>query len=168
MNPFRFGLLIAMAASVCTASAQSGNDRVLKARSACLSNTGQPWHQGDDYRRERIVEDVGTGMAWLVVRNVLHPSSPDRMFPVSCDGFERPRRRNVRKLANLIIHAGDSVIVTDQSLVLYARFQAVALGAAQAAEPVKVRLKIGGQVLQAIATSPGRARLITDAADVHR
>jgi flagella basal body P-ring formation protein FlgA len=58
-----------------------------------------------------------------------------------------------------VIHAGDRVIVEENSPVVEARLEAVALGPAALGSALEVRLKIGGLVVRAIARGPGRAAL---------
>jgi len=56
-----------------------------------------------------------------------------------------------------VIHTGDEVTVEEHSAVIDARLQAVALGSAAAGSELRVRLRIGGKVVDALALKPGRA-----------
>jgi flagella basal body P-ring formation protein FlgA len=58
-----------------------------------------------------------------------------------------------------VIRAGDRLIVEENTAVVEARLEAVALGAAAPGSTFNVRLRIGGRVLRAVALGPGRAAL---------
>ncbi|MGD0628358.1 MAG: hypothetical protein ABR987_03350 [Terracidiphilus sp.] len=58
-----------------------------------------------------------------------------------------------------IIHAGDHVIVEENTAVVEARLEATAMSPAQAGSPLNVRLTMGGKVLRVLAAAPGRAVL---------
>ncbi|HEY1578179.1 MAG TPA: flagella basal body P-ring formation protein FlgA [Terracidiphilus sp.] len=80
---------------------------------------------------------------------------------------ERQGKQESRRSSQPIIHAGDSVIVIEETPSLDASYEGVALSAAQSGEPVNIRLKIGGRALQAVATARGRARLVAKAIEAH-
>jgi predicted secreted protein len=56
-----------------------------------------------------------------------------------------------------VIHTGDLLVVEENTAVVEARLEAVALGPAWAGSSFDVRLKIGGKVVRAIALASGRA-----------
>jgi hypothetical protein len=56
-----------------------------------------------------------------------------------------------------VIHAGDRLIVEENTRLVEARLAAVAMGPAIAGAPLDVRLTIGGKVMRAVALAPGRA-----------
>jgi hypothetical protein len=58
-----------------------------------------------------------------------------------------------------VLRAGDSLIVEEHTAILDAQWEAVALNPAAAGSVLQVRLKIGGKIVIAIATGPGRAEL---------
>jgi hypothetical protein len=68
----------------------------------------------------------------------------------------------LQKLPIPVIHAGDTVILTEHTSVADAELEATALSAAGVGEALTVRLKIGGR-LGAIATAPGRASILAGA-----
>jgi hypothetical protein len=75
----------------------------------------------------------------------LRPSAP---------GVEPPR---------LVIHAGDRLIVEENTAVVESRLEAVALGPAVVGSPLDARLKVGGKVVRAVALGRGRAAFLAEA-----
>jgi flagella basal body P-ring formation protein FlgA len=61
-----------------------------------------------------------------------------------------------------VIHSGDRVRLEEHSPVVDAVFESVALGNAVAGHSVQVRLRIGGRVVRAVATAPGRAVIVAE------
>ena len=55
-----------------------------------------------------------------------------------------------------VIRAGDRLILEETTPTVEARFEAVALGPARLGVPLKVRLMLGGQVIDAVALGSGR------------
>ena len=58
-----------------------------------------------------------------------------------------------------VIHAGERLIVVENTPLIEARLEAVALSPAAVGSPLDVRLSIGGKVIQAVALAPGRAQI---------
>jgi predicted secreted protein len=56
-----------------------------------------------------------------------------------------------------VIHTGDALILEENTALVEARLEAVALGPAVSGLAFNVRLKIGGNVVRAVALGPGRA-----------
>jgi hypothetical protein len=56
-----------------------------------------------------------------------------------------------------VIRAGDRLIVEQDTAVIEARLEAIALGAAAVGSSLNVRLRIGGKLLRVVAQAPGRA-----------
>jgi hypothetical protein len=56
-----------------------------------------------------------------------------------------------------VIHAGDALIIEENSALVEARLEAVALGPAESGWAFNARLKIGGNVVRVVALGPGRA-----------
>jgi hypothetical protein len=56
-----------------------------------------------------------------------------------------------------VIHTADRLIVQEDTALVVARLEAVALGPALSGSSLKVRLLIGGSVVRAVALGPGRA-----------
>ncbi len=73
----------------------------------------------------------------------------------ACDPANEARLRPV-------IRAGDRLIVEEHTAVVDAALEAVRLNPAALGSTFKVRLKIGGKVLRAVALGPGRAALAAE------
>jgi flagella basal body P-ring formation protein FlgA len=58
-----------------------------------------------------------------------------------------------------IIRGGDRLVVEQNTAVIEARLEAVALGPARRGATFQARLKIGGKVVRVVALAPGRAEL---------
>lgn len=114
----------------------------------------------------RRIDDPGTGRHWLLERDPAHPGGPGRLIAISRQ--EAVSGRNARALTAApspfqpVIRAGDRLIVTQETAVVSARLEAVALEPAGAGREFKVRLKFGGKVLEAVALGSGRAALLGD------
>jgi hypothetical protein len=116
----------------------------------------------------REIDDPGTGDRWLLERDPEHPGGPGRLV-LTGSGESRPRtgeRWNAgpetapgadRTVPLPVIHAGDHLIVEENTAVVEARLEAVALGTAVSGADLNVRLEIGGKVVRAVALGPGRA-----------
>lgn len=61
------------------------------------------------------------------------------------------------------IHPGERLIVEENTSVVEARLEAVALGPAAIGAPFDARLAIGGRVVRVVALGAGRARIQTKA-----
>lgn len=119
----------------------------------------------------RAIDDPSTGNYWLLERDPRHPAGPGRLVlaPAAAVGA-RPFRQSeaARKAGELqrpeavvrmtqVIHAGDRLVVEENTPVVTARLEAVALGPAVAGAVFEVRLQIGGRAVRAVALGPGRA-----------
>jgi hypothetical protein len=113
----------------------------------------------------RLIRDLHTGARWLLERNAGNPAGPGRMVLLnSQDGalFEsaiakRSAPRMSPEVQYPVIRSGDRLVVEENSALVEARLEAVALGPAAEGAEFKVRLEIGGKVVQAVALGPGRA-----------
>lgn len=118
----------------------------------------------------REIDDPHSGARWLLLRNRNHPGGPGRMVPAA--GFRKEaqpdRQAEVSSFTapafdpqthRPVIHAGDRLIVEQDTAVIEARMEAVALGAAAIGSSLNVRLRIGGKLLRVVALAPGRAAL---------
>ena len=107
----------------------------------------------------REIDDPHTGERWLLMSDSTHPGGPGRMVPVvemrSRTLLNEPLGAPLRP----VIHAGDRLIVEENTPMAEARLEATALGPAAIGSPFEVRLKIGGKVLRAVALAPGRAAI---------
>jgi hypothetical protein len=105
----------------------------------------------------REIDDPHTGARWLLMLDPTHPGGPGRLLLVG--GFRpeyRPSQPGVEP-PRPVIRAGDRLIVEENTAVVEARLEAVALGPAVIGSPLDARLKIGGNVVRVVALAPGRA-----------
>ncbi len=107
----------------------------------------------------REIDDPRNGDRWLLMRDDRHPAGPGVLLLVSAVRAPATQFRPEPAPQPPIIHAGDHVIVEENTTVADARLEAVAMGPASAGSPFNVRLSIGGRVVRAIAAGPGRAVL---------
>jgi hypothetical protein len=125
----------------------------------------------------REVDDPTTGNRWLLERSSQIPGGPGRMVLFEqgkVSSLERgssvPRPGGVGKqdgtrkavAPSLLICAGQRLIVEEHKPLLDATLEAIALSGASQGESLRVRLLIGGRVVNAVATGPGHALLATD------
>jgi hypothetical protein len=119
----------------------------------------------------REIHDPATGDRWLLKRDDQHPDRPGRMVLVAPEKLSpAPARAFLGEVSEkrgsgspvAMIHAGDYLIVEEHTSLLDAVFEAVALTPARAGGTFRVRLSIGGRVVNAVAVAPGRALLSYD------
>ncbi len=111
----------------------------------------------------KVIDDPSLGDRWLLTRDPDHPGGPGRLL-LSSDSQSGARQNRMAGVpgadsarTDLVIHAGDRLVVEENTAVAEARLEAVALGPAWAGSSLNVRLKIGGKVVRAVALAPGRA-----------
>jgi hypothetical protein len=118
----------------------------------------------------REIDDPFNGARWLLVRDEETPAGPRRLLLVESG---RNSLRQLKAVGTLVhgapgvepalfrpvIRAGDRLVVEENTAVVEARLEAVALGPAAVGSPLEVRLRIGGRVVRAVALAPGRAAL---------
>ena len=119
----------------------------------------------------REIDDPATGARWLLERDSRHPGGPWRMMLVAQRHASPPTAKasvkNARKgfetrTSVAMIHAGDHLIVEEHTRLLDAVLEATSLARAREGESFRVRLSIGGRVVNAVAIAPGRAMLSRD------
>ena len=103
----------------------------------------------------RQIPDPHTGRQWLLVPNEENPAGPARLVSVPGQGTV-PRDG---RISAFVIHPGDKIVVEEHSAAVDAYLEATALEAAPVGGRLKVRLKIGGKVVKAVALRPGRAEV---------
>jgi hypothetical protein len=111
----------------------------------------------------REIDDPSNGDRWLLVRDPERPGAPGRLILPSA----QPGSAAQSALAGLaspvpVIHTGDRLTVEQNTSLVRARLEAVALSAALLGSPLKVRLVPGGAVMLAVALGPGRAAFAPD------
>jgi hypothetical protein len=126
----------------------------------------------------REIDDPHTGARWLLTRDSLHPGGPGRMVLIgeprgqapnvglgelrigTQNGLAQGEQRRVQ--AQPAIRAGDHLIVEQDTAVVEARLEAVALNSAAVGSQFNARLALGGRVVRAVALAPGRAALLAE------
>jgi hypothetical protein len=136
----------------------------------CLKDSGSPTDLSIDSswcRVIRAIEDPATRQHWLLVRDLRRPGAPALLVKMPANFSTSGDRRSKPQTADLpVIRQGDRLVVSEKTAVSEGRFDATALTAAAAGEPLTVRLKLGGAILHALATAPGRAMLVTGRSEV--
>lgn len=115
-------------------------------------------------REFREIEDLHTGIRWLILHDIAHPAGPGRMIPAAAgvpaglipSGTTRAENQGRPKP---VIHGGDRVVVEDRTATAEAYLEGIALGPAAVQTSLHVRLRIGGKVVKAMALAPGRVAL---------
>jgi hypothetical protein len=111
----------------------------------------------------REINDPQTGRRWLLMRDPSSSGGPGRL--VSVQEFSQGAHSSESAPAPLlvcerastpVIHAGEHVILEENTALVNARLEAVALGPAQNGSQLSVRLVLGGHVVRALALGPGR------------
>jgi hypothetical protein len=114
----------------------------------------------------REIDDPHSGARWLLMRDRNHPAGPGRLVLVAAPGRHAGPGVPVGTLFTTstvlipprpVIRAGDRLVVEENTAVIEARLEAVALGPATLGSTFDVRLKMGGKVARAVALAPGRA-----------
>ncbi len=119
-------------------------------------------------RQIRSIEDPNLGQRWLLLRDPDHPGGPGRLLQVAAasSGVQPGRPANPTASAaprpqpaalRPIIHAGDRLVLEENSAVAVVRLEAVALESAPVGSAFRARLKIGGKAVHAVALATGRA-----------
>ena len=112
----------------------------------------------------REIDDPSLGQRWLLYRDPRHPAGPGRLVAVGAAALGRPEAassagQGPAAAPRPVIRAGDRVVLEENTPVVEARLQAIALLPAFAGSPLKVRLLLGGKTVPAIAIAPGRVAL---------
>ncbi len=159
-------VMMAMAASVTHAQVLRVTDpgpRVLISSRSPSSNYPAP--AGDIVQE---IDDPRNGDRWLLMEDDSHPGGPGRLVLVaSRDGSvnwsQSGKIRDTSQTATgadaapPVIRAGDRVVVEENTAVVEAHLEAVAMGPAWAGYAFNARLSIGGRIVRAVAAGPGRA-----------
>jgi hypothetical protein len=111
----------------------------------------------------REIDDPHNGDRWLLIRDESHPAGPGLLKLVSVVGGGRMGPSLARQTTPAadtpppVIRAGDRVVVEENTAVVEAHLDAVAMGPACAGSVFNVRLSIGGRVVRVVASGRGRA-----------
>ncbi len=111
----------------------------------------------------REIDDPATGARWLLERYGTRPGGPGRLVMVWPGGIAAARSGTASAApAENTIRPGDRILLVAHTAVMDAELEAVALAPAAAGDRLRVRLKIGGRVLEAVARGPGRAEWLPE------
>jgi|SRR5580658_1318847 hypothetical protein len=167
----RIGPIIDRAVVLLVMAAPMAHAQAVRARDAghlvIISSPGPasayPALSGDIVRE---IDDPRNGDRWLLMRDESHPAGPGLLKLVSAVGGGRidpgqaSQARQTTPAADApppVIRAGDRVVVEENTAVVEAHFEAVAMNPAWAGSAFNVRLSMGGRVVRAVASGPGRA-----------
>jgi len=106
----------------------------------------------------REIDDPHSGARWLLLRDPEHPAGPGRLVLLGGAADLAAEAAPLRP----VIRSGDRLIVEENTAVVEARLEAVALGPAAPGSAFRVRLTIGGRVARAVALGPGRAAFLPE------
>jgi hypothetical protein len=159
----RGGALLGLAAIAagCPAAAQQPGAQTVLAMATETSGAAQV---------VREIDDPHSGARWLLLRDREHPAGPGRLVHLG-EGENPAGRRDLGGTADLaaeaapalpVIRSGDRLIIEENTAVVEARLEAVALGPAAPGSAFRVRLTIGGRVARAVALGPGRAAFLPE------
>jgi hypothetical protein len=112
----------------------------------------------------REIDDPSNGDRWLLERDPSNPGGPGRLVRIPRGAARAAVSSGDGSSASPsayqpVIHAGDRLIVEENTPVVEARLEAVALTPAEPGGTLRVRLEMGGKVFEAVAIGPGRAEL---------
>jgi hypothetical protein len=151
------GVLALIAVQAVCAQSQSANGSV---QAGPLPPEVVPIQSVSQEKILREIDDLQNGNRWLLVRDDTHPGGPGRMVLVAAgselEGAFRASTAEAEK-AQMVVHAGDLLIVEEHTARVDAVLEARALASAVAGAVLDVRLTLGGKVVRAVAIGPGRA-----------
>ena len=109
---------------------------------------------GPGFPGEHVIADPHTGRRWLLARDPEHPGGPGKLV-------EAPVGEAAKSNAcHIVIRTGDCVLLEEMTPVARGVFETVALSSARQGASLRVRLRIGGRVVRAIAIGPRRAIVV--------
>ena len=150
------GLAILIAARAWSACSQQIPDAAtvpphVELKTGSSSSAAMP--AAGDVQRE--IDDPHLGNRWFLVRDPSRPGGPGLMVPATAGQKAAPVR--TKSAALPVIRTGDLLIVEENTPLVEARLEAVALSPAQPGSAFNVRLVAGGKVVRAVALGQGRA-----------
>ncbi|MGA2250431.1 hypothetical protein [Terracidiphilus sp.] len=105
------------------------------------------------------ITDPGTGARWVLMRDVEHPAAPAYWLLAEA-GKQRAAGAGAKATErNLVIRAGDKIVVEEQTAVMSAWLEATALTSAGSGGELRARLAIGGRVMAVRAIAPKTAEM---------
>lgn len=112
----------------------------------------------------REISDQATGARWILERDPAAPGGPGRLVRIATGEERSPQAanglsRSETALQPRVIRTGDRVVVEEHTAVMDAQLEGVALSGARSGASLRVRLKVGGKVVSAVALGPGRVAI---------
>ena len=104
---------------------------------------------------QREIDDPHLGNRWLLMRDPNRPGGPGILFQAAAGQIAAPAQ--TKSVVLPVIRVGDRLIVEENTQLVEARLEAVALSPAQPGSAFNVRLVAGGKIVRAVALGPGRA-----------
>lgn len=99
--------------------------------------------------QQQTIHDVALHRRWILLPDPAHPGGPARLVETVYDAASPQSRQ-------LVIHAGDKVVLCHHSKDSIVQLEATALNPAAVGETLKVRLRFGKSVLTVKASAPGQ------------
>lgn len=106
----------------------------------------------------RILHDSPTGNTWILGRDPVHPGGPGHMVQLNSPASGRIGPAQPAIDEPIVIHTGDRVVMEEETDIVHAGLEAVAIGNAATNHVLLVRVVIGGRIERAIAIKPGTVR----------
>ena len=129
-------------------------------------------------RERKIIRDPASGMSWRVATDPLHPEWPAKLLEISNEDscgvrsaglLREDRESGMAKAAQSpTVRAGDWLRVLQDTRVVHAEFNAMALSKGWPGDSIKVRLRLGGKVMRVKLTAQGQALLMGDDREANR
>ena len=101
---------------------------------------------------------------WAILRDDAHPEAPRTLVPAGSSSAAVKSHGGIRMPVagrQNVVHAGDQLILLDDSATLHLQLAAVAIENAMEGETLRVRLVQGGAILSGVVLSPHRVKLLT-------
>jgi hypothetical protein len=121
------------------------------------ANTGQ----GSAAAGERIVREIKdphSGTLWRLYANAENPAGPGRLVMAGREEHGTSFTAQTKKSVPAI-HAGQRVMVEEHSSAVEAYLEGTALESSPVGSRLQVRLRMGGKVVRALVTAPGRVEV---------
>jgi hypothetical protein len=129
------------------------------------------WVEGPPAEVMRVIVDAATGDCWLLERGAQDGGGPGRLVQAARGDLACGRAggaaagRSARSLARRglpVIRAGARIVAEEETAVVEAHLEAIALEPGWTGAVLRVRPVIGGRVLHALVLGPGRARIVPE------
>jgi len=159
----RWASLLIIIAVDCFGQNQSESTNLIAAKDA-LSIDVLNQALRDSRRVVRAMDDRNTNLRWLLLKDGQHPTGPGRLVAIQTSSRNAAAADSQRLGSGPVrplIKIGDRVVVEEHTRAFDARFEAVALEAASAGSNLRVRLRLGGKIVDAVAQGPGLVEMAT-------